>query len=175
MASTTFLKLKLDTAAPAPETITYNDLPIVVKQYLPIEKKIELIANVIAMSATNGKYLNPMLQQVFFDLEVIYAYTDIVFTDKQKENPLKLYDTLEQNGIFNLIIEKIPSKEYLMLRDWLEETTESYYNYKASIVGVVDSVIEEFKDLDLEASDIQEKLSDEKNLTFLKDVVTKLG
>jgi hypothetical protein len=43
-------------------------------------------------------------------LEVVYAYTNLSFTDKMKEDPFKLYDILVSTGIFaditNIICEK---------------------------------------------------------------------
>jgi hypothetical protein len=45
-------------------------------------------------------------------LEIIDAYTNINFTDKQREDPTKIYDLFNSNGILTAIIDSIPTEEY---------------------------------------------------------------
>jgi hypothetical protein len=71
-----------------------------VKSYLPITDKIELISNVINLSADENGYYNPIRIKIFTVLEVVQKYTNLSFTEKQKENPFKLYDLLVSTGIF---------------------------------------------------------------------------
>ena len=60
------------------KTITYNDTEIEVKQYLPVNDKLQLIGNVMN-SAHQTNFPNPVLIEVFGSLEIIYAYTNINF------------------------------------------------------------------------------------------------
>lgn len=174
MAKMPFSKLGLKKVDEV-QTITINDLEVEVKQYLPVAEKLELIANVLNNSADDNNFANPVKTYVLSHLEIIYAYTNLSFTDKQKEDPAKLYDILETNRVIDSIILAIPSSEYENLIEDITSTIDAYYKYKNSALGILEAATTDYKNLDLEASDIQKKIADPDNLTLLKDVVTKLG
>lgn len=157
------------------QVVTINGLEIEVKQYLPVAEKLELIANVLNNSADDNNFANPVKTYVLSHLEIIYAYTNLSFTDKQKEDPAKLYDILETNGIIDSIILAIPPSEYDNLIEDITSTINAYYKYKNSALGILEAATTDYKNLDLEASDIQKKIADPDNLTLLKDVITRLG
>ena len=156
------------------QVVTINGLEVEVKQYLPVAEKLELIANVLNNSADDNNFANPVKTYVLSHLEIIYAYTNLSFTDKQKEDPAKLYDILETNGIIDSIILAMPSSEYDNLIEDITSTIDAYYKYKNSALGILEAATTDYKNLDLEASDIQKKIADPDNLTLLKDVITKL-
>ena len=157
------------------QVVTINGLEVEVKQYLPVAEKLELIANVLNNSADDNNFANPVKTYVLSHLEIIYAYTNLSFTDKQKEDPAKLYDILETNGIIDSIILAMPPAEYDNLIEDITSTIDAYYKYKNSALGILEAATTDYKNLDLEASDIQKKIADPDNLTLLKDVITKLG
>jgi hypothetical protein len=71
-----------------------------------------LIGKVIELSHEQDyNYSNPVKIEVFKNLEIIFAYTNLSFTDKQKEDLPKLYDMLVSSGVLNKIIENIPNEE----------------------------------------------------------------
>lgn len=156
------------------QVVTINGLEVEVKQYLPVAEKLELIANVLNNSADDNNFANPVKTYVLSHLEIIYAYTNLSFTDKQKEDPAKLYDILDTNGIIDSIILAIPPSEYDNLIEDITSTIDAYYKYKNSALGILEAATTDYKNLDLEASDIQKKIADPDNLTLLKDVITKL-
>ena len=156
------------------QVVTINGLEIEVKQYLPVAEKLELIANVLNNSADDNNFAKPVKTYVLSHLEIIYAYTNLSFTDKQKEDPAKLYDILETNGIIDSIILAMPPSEYDNLIEDITSTIDAYYKYKNSALGILEAATTDYKNLDLEASDIQKKIADPDNLTLLKDVITKL-
>jgi len=41
---------------------------------------------------------------MYFNLYIVYFYTNLNFTDKQKEDPAKLYDQMESNGLITEVI-----------------------------------------------------------------------
>lgn len=174
MAKIAFSKLKLVKKDDI-KTITINDIEIEVKQYLPVSEKIDIVTNVLNNSQSENNFANPIHVEVYSNLEIIYAYTNLNFTDKQKETPDKLYDLLEQNGVINAVIEAIPQLEYELLIDWIKETIESYYTYRNSALGILDQISTDYSNLKYDATEIQEKIADPNNLTLLKDIVTKLG
>lgn len=156
-------------------TIDINDEKVEVKKYLPIQQKLEMIGNIIEMAHDiENNYANPVKTKVFLDLEIMYNYTNINFTDKQKEDPAKLYDLLKSSGILKQV-KNILNEEYYNLIQDLKDSQEAVYNYRNSILGILDTIKTDYSDLNLEASEIQKKLADPENMAFLKDVLTKLG
>ena len=174
MAKVPFSKLNLKKIDKV-QVVTINGLEVEVKQYLPVAEKLELIANVLNNSADDNNFANPVKTYVLSHLEIIYAYTNLSFTDKQKEDPAKLYDILETNGIIDSIILAMPPSEYDNLIEDITSTIDAYYKYKNSALGILEAATTDYKNLDLEASDIQKKIADPDNLTLLKDVITRLG
>ena len=174
MAKIPFSKLKL-TKKDDVNTIIINDNNVEVKQYLPVADKLNIITNVLQLSADDNNFANPVKVEVFLNLEIMYAYTNLTFTEKQKEDPTKLYDLLEQNGVIAAVAQAIPETEYNLLLDWTQETIDSFYKYRNSIMGILDQVSADYKDLDFNATEIQKKVADPQNLELLKGVMTKLG
>ena len=157
------------------KTISICDQDVEVKQYLPINDKINIITNVIENSADDNNFANPVKVEVFANLEIMYAYTNISFTDKQKGDPTKLYDLLEENGIIAEVIAAIPENEYALLLGWIDETIEAFYTYRNSIMGIMEQISADYSNLSLDATEIQQKLADPQNLELLKGIMTKLG
>ena len=173
MAKVSFTKLGLKKNEEI-KTIKFNDIEIEVKQYLPTNDKLALISNVINNSHSTN-FANPVLIEVMGSLEIIYAYTNINFTDKQKEDPMKLYDLLNSSGLIDAIVSAIPQVEYETVIDGISDTIEAVYAYENSAMGILNTISKDYSNLELDATKISEKLSDEKNLGLLKEVVTKLG
>jgi hypothetical protein len=157
------------------KTIEFNEQIIEVKQYLPINDKLELISNVINLAHDENNFSNPVKVSVFTTLEIMYAYTNINFTEKQKEDPTKLYDMLISSGLVCEVINAIPEAEYHEVICGVEDSVNAIYTYRNSVMGILDTISTDYSNLDFDASVIQKKLSDPNNLTLLKDVLTKLG
>ena len=155
--------------------LTYNEQEIEVRQYLPTDDKIELITNVLQLSADDNNFANPIKVEVYFNLELMYHYTNLSFTDKQKENPSKLYDLLEENEVIAAVVDLIPQNEYKLLFNWTQETIDAFYKYRTSVMGILDQVSADYSNLELDAQKIQDEMADPDNLKLLKDVVEKLG
>lgn len=156
-------------------TVIINDQEITVKQYLPVNEKLALIGDVIEQAADNNNFANPVKLEVFTKLEIVFNYTNLTFTEKQKEDLVKLYDTLESNNIFNQIMAAMDELELKTVVESIEECAKAVYTYKNSILGLLDTIGQDYGDLSAGASEIQAKLADEDNLALLKNVLTKLG
>lgn len=174
MAKVSFNKLGLKINQDV-KSIEFNGQVIEVKQYLPINTKLELISNVINLSADDNNFANPVKIHVFTTLEIIEQYTNINFTDKQKEDPTKLFDLLESSGLSELILGAIPEVEYSMVVNGVIDSTEAIYNYRNSILGILENVSADYSAIDLDATELQKKIGDPENLALLKQVLTKLG
>ena len=174
MAKVTFTKLALKKKEEIKE-FTYNEQVIEVKQYLPINDKLVMISNIINAAQDSMDYANPVKVEIFTNLEILFNYTNISFTEKQKEDPVKLYDLLESNGIFNQVIELIPAEEYSFLLESIDECIKSVYEYVNSARGIMESIAEDYKNIGEEATEIEGKIRNPENLKLLRDVLTKLG
>ena len=155
--------------------IEFNEQIIEVKQYLPVEEKLELITNVLELSHDSNNFSNPVKVSVYTTLEIIEKYTNVNFTDKQKENPTKLYDLLVGNGFAAAVIKAIPEPEYDEILTGIKQTIKSVYKYQNSILGILDTVSQDYSSLDLDATTIHKKLADPNNMELLKGIMTKLG
>ena len=157
------------------KTIEFNEQIIEVKQYLPVNDKLELISNVINASHDDNNFANPVKVSVFTILEIMYAYTNINFTDKQKEDPTKLYDMLISSGLVSEVINAIPEVEYHEILCGVSDSIEAVYTYQNSILGILESISADYSNLNFDATEIQKKLADPNNMEFLKQILTKLG
>lgn len=146
-----------------------------VKNYLPIQEKLEMISKIINQSIDDNGFYNPMRVQIFTVLEVTYAYTNLSFTEKQKENPFKLYDLLVGNGIFKEIINCIYEDDWKEIQENIITIIDNIYKYKNSALGILETISADYSNLNLDASEIQQKLADPENMALLKDILTKLG
>lgn len=174
MAKVSFTKLGLKQNQETTKII-FNEQEIEVKQYLSINDKLALISNVINKSADNNNFANPVKISLFTTLEILYYYTNINFTDKQKEDPVKLYDLVISSGLIEKIIMAIPAAEYNEVLQGVKDSINAIYTYRNSVLGILETVSADYSNLDLDASEIQKKLADPENMAFLKGVMSKLG
>ena len=175
MAKIAFSKLALKKQEEI-KTIDINNNVIEIKQYLPVNDKLALISKVVNLSHdSDNNFPNPIKVEIIGTLEIIYAYTNLSFTDKQKEDIGKLYDLLESNGVVTAIIEQIPEEEYSFVINGINETIEAVYKYQNSVLGILDSISQDYSNLELDATKIQNEIADPENLKLLKGIMTKLG
>ena len=175
MAKVSFTKLGLTKNSDI-SIVEWNGQQIEVKDYLPMSEKLELVSTIINNSIDDNGYYNPMRVYINTIIEVILTYTNISVTEKQKEDIVKLYDLFVSSGLSSKIIgETINPYEYQQIQKWIYETINAIYSYKNSVMGILDTVSEDYSNLKLDAESIHEKLADPGQLTLLKDVLTKLG
>lgn len=155
--------------------INFNDQEIEIKQYLPVNDKLVLISEVINSCAEDSKFYNPGKIEIYFTLEMIFAYTNIKFTDKQKEDVCKLYDLLQSSGLKDLIFENIPDIEITMIYTTIIDTIENIYKYNNSVYGILDNMTNDYDGLNFDINSLWNKLSEKDNVEFLQEVIEKLG
>lgn len=179
MAKVPFSKLQAKVDGGVTKNFYYNlageEVYYEVKHYLPFEEKLELVSRIINQSIDDNGFYNPMRVKLYMTLEVVYAYTNLSFTEKMKEDPFKLYDILVSTGIFTDIINVIREKDWSEIQDNVWSTIKNIYDYKNSVMGVLEMASSDYSDLNLDAQNIQKALGDPENLSLLKNVMTKLG
>ena len=136
------------------KNIEFNEQIIEVKQYLPINEKLELISSVINSAADENNFSNPVKENVFLTLEILYHYTNINFTDKQKEDPVKLYDLVISSGLVNKITDLIPEEELDEVINGVAQSVKAIYAYRNSVLGILESISQDYSALNLDATEI---------------------
>lgn len=174
MAKVSFNKLGL-TKNQDVKILKFNEMNIEVKQYLPINDKLKLIGDVINLSADENNFSNPVKIDMFTVIEIVEYYTNINFTEKQREDYAKLYDLIFGSGLWKQIESIIPECELVKVIDGVNRTVKCIYSYRNSVLGILDTISSDYTNLDLDASSIQQKLADPENMDLLKQVLDKLG
>lgn len=132
------LKLKVNTEV---NEFDYLDNKFEVLKYLPISDKFDLVNIVLQNSKRKDGYYDPIQLEKYFNLYIVYMYSNINFTDKQKEDEDKLYDLLESNGIINEIISHMEEAEYEDLLEKLNETKENEMSYITTAAAMIRNII----------------------------------
>ena len=135
MAKVAFSTLKLKQNKDV-KTFKFADKDIEVLQYLPASDKYDLIMGTLQECSVDNVF-NEFLKEIYFNLNLVFMYTNLTFTDKQKEDMTELYDILDSNGFFNMVIENIPKEEYEFLVLCMEEVQTAMESYEQSIAGAL--------------------------------------
>lgn len=117
-----------------------NEQQIEVKQYLPIADKNDLIEIALQKAEEDGLY-NEILLDVYFHLNIIYLYTDIEFSEEDREDEMQLYDLLETNGIITEVLAHMGEGEYQNLRELLITMRDLHMKYSNSAAAVLQRII----------------------------------
>lgn len=175
MAKVPFTKLKLKVNEGS-IPLQIGDETIAVKQYLPIQEKLELIGRVVEYAhMEDANYSNPVKAEVLRDLEVVFAYTNIAFTDKQKEDIPKLYDLLASTGILKQIIEAIPEEEYSKICCGVWNSIDAIYKYQNSVLGLLDTIKTDYNNMKLDIDSLNQAITDPEMFEFVKGLLTNVN
>lgn len=176
MAKVSFTKLKCKIDDSVKQVKLNDEVTIEVKQYLPVQEKLALIGRVIMQAHEQDEnYSNPVKVEVFRELEMVYAYTNISFTDKQTEEPAKLYDLLVCSGVLKAIKDAIPSDEKSDIVFGIEDSIEAVYKYQNSVLGVLDTIKTDYKNMDLDINKLREGIADPELLDLVNGIITNLN
>lgn len=160
MAKVTFASLKLKVKDEI-KTININNKEVEVKQYLTAEDKYDLIMISLQQAKENGIY-NDFKLDMFLHLNIVFMYTNLTFTDKQRENLPNLYDILETNDIIEMVISAIPENEIKIIYEEVNEIKKSLITYENSVAGIVNNLITQLPANAQAAADIVDNFNPEK-------------
>lgn len=137
------------------KTFTWREKEIKISQYLPIDEKIALIDIALQKSMYNGM-VHPLQLKKYYELGLVYMYSDIVFSEKDRADEAKIYDELWASGLLDEIIKRIAPKEIQTCAEMLKETKLAIEKHKVSAVGIIETLIQVLND---EIPNIMEQLS----------------
>lgn len=160
MAKVSFASLKLKVKDEV-KKININDKEIEVKQYLPATDKYDLIMISLQQSKENGIY-NDFKLDMFLHLNLVFMYTNLTFTDKQREDLPGLFDILETNGIIEQVVSIIPQEEMQTIYSEINLIKDRLMEYENSFAGVANNFITNLPENAQAAADIVDNFDPEK-------------
>lgn len=176
MAKIPFSKLKIKKVDDSIKTVEFEGQTIEVRQYLPIQEKLALISRVVELAhEQDSNFSNPVKADVYTNLEMFKAYTNISFTEKQLEDPAHLYDILLSSGLLEEVYVAIPSDETNAIVRGVTDSIAAFYKYQNSVLGLLDTISTDYSNLNFDLDKLKEKITDPEQLTLVKEVLTKLG
>lgn len=141
-----------------------------IKQYLPIRDKSDIITIVLENSKENGVY-NPVLIDMYFHVYLVFSYSDIPFSDEEKEQVEQIYDLLCSNGYMDAIIKAIPETEYQYLYNALNELKNDKLQYGSTFISALSWIMDALPNMVSTAEEILQTADFDKMET-LRDVLT---
>lgn len=162
MAKVTYASLKLKVNTETKKfTFGEENKEIEVNQYLPISDKIDLI-DITLQKARENELYNVTKLDMYFHLHIVYMYTNIYFTEKQKEDEEKIYDTLLNSGLMDEIIKNMNEDEYNDLWNKINETASNQLKYNTTAAALVKSLIQDLPTQAQAAMDIVNQFDPDK-------------
>ena len=131
------MKLKVNTEV---KTFQFGGQKVEVLQYLPAQDKYDLLMITLQKSLEDNLY-NEFKLNLYFELHLVYMYTNISFTEKQREDEFKLYDTLKSNGFYEKFFQVINEDEYNELFEQLNAIKNASFKNKRSVAGLIGEFI----------------------------------
>lgn len=123
----------------------------------------------------NNEFLNEFAFHMYMDLAIVFNYTNLSFTDKQKEDLYKLYDLLVGSGFMKELKKQVDCNQTNDLEVYIYETLNGYYKYHNSVYGIMDAMNQNYSNLNLDVNELQDKISNPESLSLVKDILTKMG
>ena len=175
MAKVNFTKLNKIKSLPVVE-ISIDDQKVLVEQYLPLEEKVSLITSVIEQSG-NGEegFFNIVKLEAYYIIEMIRAYTNISFTEKQLEDTTKLYDAIRLNDVWAAVADAIPGAEREYIWSNILALAREITTYNNSVLGVLKAISSDRDGLNFDVQEIMNNLNDPEALKLLKGMVDMTG
>lgn len=124
--------------------ITFKDKEIKVLKYLPSIAKYNLLNTTLLQSIDDTVIINEYKLDMFFNINLAIAYTNIVFSKEEQDMELSdLYDKFKTSGLLDMIIDAIPDDEYATLYSSLVSNKEEYVSERKSVSYGIANAIEQ--------------------------------
>ena len=125
--------------------INFNGTEIQILNYLPIHDKNDLIIISLQKSFENNIY-NYHKLKMYFELHLIYLYTNIVFDADSRADEEGLYDNLKKSGLLDLVINEISKDERCQLWEDVLNVKYDMEKYNNSFVAFISNSIDDLGD-----------------------------
>ena len=122
-------------------TLKFKNKDIKVKQYLPIQDKLNLVQIALQQSLDEGIY-NDGLLTAYFHTYVVMFYTDLEFTEEEKQDVLTLFNLMDSENLIGSVIELIPQSEFGDLLEMLNNQQKNNMIFKQSAAYVIGQFVD---------------------------------
>jgi hypothetical protein len=134
---------------------------IEVLKYLPIEDKIDLI-QISLQKAEENRIFNEMKLDMYFNLYLVYMYSNLEFTDEEKEDEIKLFNELDSNDVIAAVIDAMDETEYNGLLHYMDVMRASKEKYNRSTAALLQTMIQNLPENAAAAAEIVDNFDKEK-------------
>ena len=141
--------------------INFNGSEIQIVPYLSVNDKYDLIMITLQKAFEKNIY-NTFKLDVYFDLNVVYLYTNIVFSNEDRLDESALYDNLKQSGLLDMIKSNIDEEELKYLKNCVIELSKVIIKYRNTFGSVIGALVEQLPANMEEAQKIVEGFDPEK-------------
>ena len=175
MAKVSFTKLGLKKNTDI-KTFNWNEQIIEVKQYIPIQEKLDLIQRVIELAGEGDEgFYNIVKLELYYKIETLKKYTNISFTEKQLEDVCKLYDLITINKLWDEFLKNIPEEESNYLWNNICNIAKEVTTYNSSIAGILSTIGQDYALSSLSLQDLAKTIQDPNQLGMIKDIIPLLN
>lgn len=123
------------------KTFDFNGSEIAVVPYLSITDKYDFVMITLQKSFEKNIY-NQVKLDMYFDLHLVYMYTNVIVDSVDREDEFGLYDTFMRSGLIAKIKEQIPNDELNQLKDYIEKIGKQNLKYENSFIGLARAFVE---------------------------------
>lgn len=175
MSKVSFTKLNLKKNTDI-KTFNWNEQIIEVKQYIPIQEKLDLIQRVIELAGEGDEgFYNIVKLELYYKIETLKKYTNISFTEKQLEDVCKLYDLITVNNFWDKFLENIPKEEIEYLWNNICNIAREITTYNSSITGMLSAIGQDYALSNLNLQDLVKTIQDPNELGMIKNIIPLLN
>lgn len=118
----------------------FNGSEIGVVPYLSINDKYDFVMITLQKAFEKGIY-NLVKLDMYFNLHLVYMYTNIQIDNEDRVDEAALYDIMMRSGLIEKVIENIPEEEIDELSCYINEVKEEMSNYKGSLLNFLSDAI----------------------------------
>lgn len=122
------------------KTFEFNGSEIAVVPYLSINDKYDFVMITLQKAFEKGVY-NLVKLDMYFNLHLVYMYTNIQIDTADRADEAGLYDIFMRSGLIAKVIETIPPTEIVELHNYVAAMKEEMMNYKGSLLSFLSDVI----------------------------------
>lgn len=127
------------------KVINFNGSEIEIVNYLSANDKYDLIMITLQKSFERNIY-NAFKMDMYFALNVVYSYTNIVFDDEDRLDEAKLFDTMTRSGLIDAVLNEIDVEELDYLKSCVLRLSDVIIKYRNTFGSVFEMFIEQLPD-----------------------------
>ena len=80
---------------------------------------------------------------MFYHLNLVYMYTNLVFSNEDRQDELSLYDEMLSSGFMDEFLQHIDIKEYVEMQKFIEQISELKMKYDSSAASVIKKFVDD--------------------------------